>query len=142
MKTLQTAPGDNSLPEAKGKTLFIFDRIFDESSTTQEVYEGVAQESVHSVVCELNGTIFAYGETSSGKTFTIQGGNDHDAPGIMQLAARDLFGLIEQTSDRMFNVRASYVEIYEEDVKDLLKPGSPKLQVRCGVCHTWTSGCV
>ena len=83
MKTLQTAPGDNSLPEAKGKTLFILDRIFDEGSTTQEVYEGVAQESVHSVVCELNGTIFAYNQTLSGTTVTIQGGIGHDAPGIM-----------------------------------------------------------
>ena len=71
MKTLQTVPGDNSLPEAKGKTLFTFDRIFDEDNTTKEIYEDVAQEIVHSVVPGLNGTIFAYGQTSSGKTFTV-----------------------------------------------------------------------
>ena len=129
MKTLQTAPGDNSLPEAKGKTLFTFGHIFEEDSTTQEVYEGGAQEFVHPVVRGLNGTIFAYGQASSGKTFTILGGNDHDAPEIMQLAAQALFDLIEQASDRMFTVSASYVEIYDKDVKNLLKPGSPKLQV-------------
>ena len=84
----------------------------------------------------LNGTIFDYGQTSSRKTFTIQGGHDHDAPGIMQLAARDLFDMMEQVSDRIFIVRASSEEIYGEDVKGLLKPGSPKLHVLCGVCRT------
>ena len=128
-------PGDNSLPEAKDKTLFTFNRIYEEDNTTQDVYGGVAQEIVHSVVRGLNGTIFAYGKTSSGKIFTIQGGNDHDAPGIMQLAARDLFDMIEQVTDRMYIVRASYVELYDEDVENLLKLGGPKLQMFCGDYH-------
>ena len=131
MKNLQTTPGGNPLPDSKGKTFFRFDRIFDEDSTTQEVYESVAQEIVHSVVRGLNGTIFAYGQPSSGKTFTMKGGEGHDAPGIMQMAARDLFDLIEHTLDRMFIVRASYIEISEESVNDLLKPNSSNLQVLC-----------
>lgn len=130
---MQTSPDGNPLPDTKGSTFFTYDRIFDENSTTQEVYEGVARDIVHSVVRGLNGTIFAYGQTSSGKTFTMQGGDDHETPGIVQLAARDLFQQMEEAPDRMFLMRVSYLEIYQEDIKDLLNPEGSKLQVLCGI---------
>ena len=135
VKTLQTTPDGNPLPDTKGSTFFTYDRIFDEDSTTQQVYEGVAQDIVRSVVRGLNGTIFAYGQTSSGKTFTMQGDYRHDTSGIVQLAARDLFHQMEQAPDRMFLMRVSYLEIYQEDVKDLLNPESSKLQVFHGACN-------
>ena len=129
----QTSPDGNPLPDTKGSTFFTYDRIFDENSTTEEVYVGVARDIVHSVVRGLNGTIFAYGQTSSGKTFTMQGGDDHETPGIVQLAARDLFQQMEAAPDRMFLMRVSYLEIYQEDIKDLLNPEGSKLQVLCGI---------
>lgn len=125
----QTSADGNPLPDAKGSTFFTYDRIFDEDSSTKEVYEGVAREIVHSVVRGLNGTIFAYGQTSSGKTFTMQGGDNNQTPGIVQMAARDLFSLMDQTPERQFLMRVSYLEIYQEDIRDLLNPESSKLQV-------------
>lgn len=131
MHAFQTATDGNPLPDAKG-TFFTYDRIFDEDSSTQQVYEGVAQEIVHSVVRGLNGTIFAYGQTSSGKTFTMQGGDNNGTPGIVQMAARDIFEQIEGAPEREYIMRVSYLEIYQEEIKDLLNPESPKLQVRRG----------
>ena len=58
------------------------------------------------------GTIFAYGQTSSGKTHTMKG--DNDAPGIIPLAISDIFTYIEQTTSREFLLRCSYLEIYNE----------------------------
>ena len=118
MKTLQTTPGGNPPADTKGKTFFTFDRIFDEDSATQEVYKSVAQEIVHVMVTGLNGAIFAYGQTSSGNAFTMQGGDGHDTSGIMQMVTRDLFDLLEQASNRMFIVRALYVEVFGEDINN------------------------
>lgn len=134
----QTTPAGNPLPDSKGSTFFTYDRIFDERSSTQEVYDGVARGLVNSVIRGLNSTIFAYGQTSSGKTFTMQGGdNTYDNPGIVQMAARDLFSRMEETRDRVFLMRASYLEIYQEDIRDLLAPDPTVSKLQVGV---WTFG--
>lgn len=129
-RRMQTTLEGNPLPDSKGSSFFTYDRIFDEDSSTEEVYEGVARDLVQSVVRGMNSTIFAYGQTSSGKTFTMQGGGTEDSPGIVQMAARDLFNLMDATPDRVFLMRVSYLEIYQEDIKDLLRPDIAKLQVR------------
>ncbi len=74
------------------------------------------------------GTIFAYGQTSSGKTYTMHG--DESSPGLLYLASRDIFTYMAQTTSREFILRASYVEIYKEEVKDLLDPSTPTLRIR------------
>jgi hypothetical protein len=70
----------------------------------------------------FNGTIFAYGQTSSGKTHTLMG-NAAD-PGITMLSIQDVFDGIAKTPDTEFLVRISYVELYNEEIKDLLRPKS------------------
>ncbi|CAM9372644.1 unnamed protein product [Scytosiphon promiscuus] len=127
--TQQTSPDGNPLPDGKG-TFFTYDRIFDEDSSTEAVYDGVAKEIVHSVSRGMNGTIFAYGQTSSGKTFTMQGGGGEANPGIVQIATQDLFRFIQEKTDRMFLMRVSYLEIYQEEIRDLLKPENTNMQVR------------
>ena len=74
------------------------------------------------------GTIFAYGQTSSGKTYTMHG--DESSPGLLYLASKDIFDYVASTKTREFILRASYVEIYKEEVKDLLDPSTPNLRVR------------
>lgn len=109
-----------------GRNFFTFDKTFGESASTQEVYNSIARNIVHSVCNGLNGTIFAYGQTSSGKTFTMQGsgtieeGSEQGKGGIVHLAAQDIFAHIEKNADRNFLVRSSFLEIYNEDVRDLL----------------------
>ncbi|TID28811.1 hypothetical protein CANINC_002330 [Pichia inconspicua] len=97
---------------------FIFDRLFDEHSTQQDVYESTARPSVESVLEGFNSTIFAYGATGCGKTFTITG--TPDQPGIVFLALKELFMKIDNQLERDVTVEVSYLEIYNETIKDLL----------------------
>ncbi|ORY05417.1 kinesin-domain-containing protein [Basidiobolus meristosporus CBS 931.73] len=76
----------------------------------------------------VNGTIFAYGQTSSGKTFTMHGTKEE--PGIIPMAIEDIFRYILETPDREFLLRVSYLEIYNEVIKDLLNPENENLNIR------------
>ncbi|KAL3691783.1 hypothetical protein R1sor_005434 [Riccia sorocarpa] len=106
--------------------LFTFDRTYGSSSTQREVYDDVAHSIVHSVMCGYNGTILAYGQTASGKTFTMDGlDNPPEMRGIIPNAFEDIFAHIEQSqSSDHFLVRASYLEIYNEEIRDLLAQNS------------------
>jgi len=94
------------------------DRVFSEDATTQELYSSVCSKVVSSVVNGINGTVFAYGQTSSGKTHTMQGGGEER--GVLQLAAEEIFKLIEASEHTDFSLRACYMEIYNENLRDLL----------------------
>jgi centromeric protein E len=80
------------------------------------------QPIVRGVAMGQNGTVFCYGQTGSGKTYTMQGDDgSHNDVGIVQMVAGDLFKGIEETSaERDYVVRVSYIEIYNETVRDLL----------------------
>jgi centromeric protein E len=118
-----------------GRTFFTFDKTFGEDVNTVQVYDNVAKPIVSSVVSGLNGTIFAYGQTSSGKTYTMQGAGSiqqgsHSEGGIVHMAAKDIFSQINSQRERIFLVRASFLEIYNEEVRDLLSDSNQTLQVR------------
>ncbi|UIZ23602.1 hypothetical protein KXD40_007980 [Peronospora effusa] len=110
--------------------VFQYDEIFDTTSNACSMYDRVGRRIVRSTLNGINGTIFAYGQTSSGKTFTMQG--DGGMPfeveeatsrsGLLQLAIEDIFQYIETCKDRDFLLRVSFLEIYNEVVKDLLSP--------------------
>ncbi|XP_078443124.1 P-loop containing nucleoside triphosphate hydrolases superfamily protein [Wolffia australiana] len=106
---------------------FEFDRIFGDGCSTREVYEARTREIVASVVRGFNGTVFAYGQTNSGKTYTMRGSPKE--LGIIPLAVHDLFKTIEECTDREFLVRMSYMEIYNEEINDLLAPEHRRLQI-------------
>ncbi|KAL0557908.1 hypothetical protein IC582_006464 [Cucumis melo] len=91
---------------------YTFDRVFGIDSTTKQVYEEGAKEVALSVVNGINSTIFAYGQTSSGKTFTMNG--------VTQYSVADIYSYIESHQDREFVLKFSAIEIYNEAVKDLL----------------------
>jgi centromeric protein E len=123
----QTTPEGKPLPESvTGRNFFTFDKTFGEDCTTKEVYNSVAKGIVSSVCAGLNGTIFAYGQTSSGKTYTMQGsgtiqeGSSGSGGGIVHMAAQDIFQHCREQTDRVFLIRASFLEIYNEEVRDLL----------------------
>ncbi|CAK6974500.1 centromere-associated protein E [Scomber scombrus] len=97
---------------------FSFDRVFIAEETTKQLYQGIAKPLVVSAVEGYNGTIFAYGQTSSGKTFTMMGSKD--IPGVIPLAVDDVFQTIKNRPNKEFLLRVSYMEIYNETVTDLL----------------------
>ncbi|XP_034555301.1 centromere-associated protein E isoform X5 [Notolabrus celidotus] len=97
---------------------FSFDRVFTADETTNQLYLNIAKPLVVSTVEGYNGTIFAYGQTSSGKTFTMMGSSR--APGVIPLAVEDVFHTIKNCPKKEFLLRVSYMEIYNETVTDLL----------------------
>ncbi|XP_056260484.1 centromere-associated protein E isoform X2 [Seriola aureovittata] len=97
---------------------FSFDRVFIAEETTNQLYQDIAKPLVVSTVEGYNGTIFAYGQTSSGKTFTMMGSDQ--TPGVIPLAVEDVFQTIKNFPKKEFLLRVSYMEIYNETVTDLL----------------------
>ncbi|XP_036000546.1 centromere-associated protein E isoform X2 [Fundulus heteroclitus] len=97
---------------------FSFDRVFTAEESTSQLYMDIAKPLVVSTVEGYNGTIFAYGQTSSGKTFTMMGSDRN--PGVIPLAVDDVFQTIKNFPNKEFLLRVSYMEIYNETVTDLL----------------------
>lgn len=112
---------------------FTFDLVFDMDAAQTEVYNETARPIVESVLEGYNGTIFAYGQTGTGKTFTMVG-----VPGVSELSGiipnsfAHIFGHIAKCEGEVkFLVRVSYLQIYNEDVCDLLgKNPTTKLEVK------------
>ncbi|XP_042002827.1 kinesin-like protein KIN-7D, mitochondrial isoform X3 [Salvia splendens] len=119
-------------------TAYAFDRVFGPDTITEEVYGVAARPVVKSAMEGINGTVFAYGVTSSGKTHTMHG--DHDSPGIIPLAIKDVFSMIQDTPGREFLLRVSYLEIYNEVINDLLDPTGQNLRVREDAQGTYVEG--
>ena len=98
-------------------TSYQLDNVFDPSCRTKDVYDRTTRGIIESVLNGFNGTVFAYGQTSSGKTHTMQGSAEE--PGIIPLAVHDVFDSIDRSEGREFLVRVSYLEIYNEQMVDL-----------------------
>ncbi|NWQ73509.1 CENPE protein, partial [Columbina picui] len=109
---------NNTISEVNGTKVFTYDRIFHSSDNTQQLYESVAVPIIQSAVQGYNGTIFAYGQTASGKTYTMMG--NQYSPGIIPKAIQHVFKIICEIPDREFLLRVSYMEIYNETITDLL----------------------
>ncbi|XP_070067673.1 centromere-associated protein E isoform X2 [Drosophila takahashii] len=106
---------------------YVFDYVFDEGTNNQEVFDRMAKHIVHACMQGFNGTIFAYGQTSSGKTYTMMG--DGQNPGVMVLAAKEIFQQISSQTERDFLLRVGYIEIYNEKIYDLLNKKNQDLKI-------------
>ncbi|XP_073897071.1 centromere-associated protein E isoform X10 [Macaca fascicularis] len=109
---------NNAIYQVDGSKSFNFDRVFHGNETTKNVYEEIAAPIIDSAIQGYNGTIFAYGQTASGKTYTMMGSEDH--LGVTPRAIHDIFQKIKKFPDREFLLRVSYMEIYNETITDLL----------------------
>ncbi|XP_065559339.1 kinesin-2b-like [Artemia franciscana] len=96
-------------------------------ATNRDVYEKVTKPLVDSAFNGFNATIFAYGQTSSGKTHTMMGSKTER--GVLELVVNEIFDGIESNPDREYLLRVSFIEIYQEQITDLLT-GSTRLKVR------------
>lgn len=100
---------------------FAFDRIFDQNASQGEVYESTTRSLLDNVLDGYNATVFAYGATGCGKTHTITG--TAQQPGIIFLTMQELFERIDERSgEKSTEVTLSYLEIYNETIRDLLVP--------------------
>ncbi|XP_016014593.2 centromere-associated protein E isoform X3 [Rousettus aegyptiacus] len=109
---------NNAIYQVDGSKSFNFDRVFHSNETTKNVYEEIAVPIIDSAIQGYNGTVFAYGQTASGKTYTMMGSDDY--LGVIPRAIHDIFQKIKKFPDREFLLRVSYMEIYNETITDLL----------------------
>eukprot|EP00736_Rhodelphis_marinus_P008000 Rmarinus@m.7700 len=128
----ESVPDENGEPTVYATHGFTFDRVYGERSTQREVYENTARAAVHSSLQGYNATIIAYGQTGTGKTYTMEGKSTTEEVGIIPRAMEEIFYSIDQASkpDKKFLVRASYLQIYNEVISDLLQPEQTNLAIR------------
>uniref|UniRef100_H2ZLU3 Kinesin-like protein n=1 Tax=Ciona savignyi TaxID=51511 RepID=H2ZLU3_CIOSA len=112
---------------------FTFDAIYDWNCTQSDIFEETFHPLLDSVLNGFNGTIFAYGQTGTGKTFTMEGcvRSDQELRGAIPRSFEHVYKHIARTKDQQYLVRASYLEIYQEDIRDLLsKDQSKRLELK------------
>ena len=120
---------------------FTFDNCYGADSLQTQVYEDLGRPIVAQALDGFNGTIFAYGQTGSGKSFSMMGADD--SKGIIPQLNEDLFEklaekmeMLERNAEKQNTnaktkvmVTVSFLEVYNEDIKDLLNPSENKLQI-------------
>ncbi|KAI1890280.1 hypothetical protein AGOR_G00152120 [Albula goreensis] len=112
--------------------VFTFDSVYDWDSKQLELYDESFRPLVDSVLMGFNGTIFAYGQTGTGKTYTMEGvRNDPEKQGVIPNSFEHIFTHISRSQNQQYLVRASYLEIYQEEIRDLLfKDQSRRLELK------------
>lgn len=99
-------------PDKTRDQKYNLDHIFSPKQSTRVIYEVTTQGLIRKLVNGFNSTVFAYGQTSSGKTHTMRG--TPEEPGIIPMAVQEVFSIIESLQDREFLLRVSYMEVGSE----------------------------
>ncbi|KAK6307798.1 kinesin family member 5Aa isoform X2 [Coregonus clupeaformis] len=126
---IPTFLGDDSV--SVGGRSYVFDRVFPTNTTQEQVYNTCAKQIVKDVLGGYNGTIFAYGQTASGKTHTMEGKlHDPNQMGIIPRIAEDIFNHIFGMDENLeFHIKVSYFEVYMDKIRDLLDVTKTNLAV-------------
>lgn len=117
--------------EKENNKTFTYDDVFPMESTQKSIYQASAFGIVENVIGGYNGTIFAYGQTGCGKTFTMMGNPKNDTlKGIIPRTFSQIMNIISERTELEFLVRVSFLEIYNENIRDLLGDPDRKLEVK------------
>lgn len=122
---VQTTKTGVPLTSKNGKTHFTFTKSFDVHSSNREVYTNICQNTVNCFLRGINGAIIVYGQSASGKTFTMQGMrkmgmNNIEQKGVIQMAAMDIFEHVRKRScQQNISIFMSMFEVYNQDTNDL-----------------------
>lgn len=121
-KFIPKFPSDSEEAISVGGKVYVYDKVFKPNASQEDVYMGAAYHIVQDVLSGYNGTVFAYGQTSSGKTHTMEGiFGENDKQGIIPRMVQDIFNHIyNMDADLEFHIKVSYFEIYNEKIRDLL----------------------
>lgn len=111
---------------------FTFDRVFDTNSRQTDVFDFSIRSTVDDILNGYNGTVFAYGQTGAGKSYTMMGADidDEEQRGIIPRIVEQMFASILRSPGNIeYTVRVSYMEIYMEKIRDLLAPQNDNLPI-------------
>lgn len=101
---------------------YAFDFSFNESSSQEEIYEKSVKQYIKRVIMGYNSTIFAYGATGAGKTYTMLG--TAEIPGIIPRVIQQLLECVTSDKNSIYQIKLSFIEVYNENLRDLLNPES------------------
>ncbi|EGZ16075.1 hypothetical protein PHYSODRAFT_506643 [Phytophthora sojae] len=123
---VQCKPHSSEVAVVKRKT-YTFDRVFGQYSTQKDVFTSVVRPAVDEALAGYNCTVFAYGQTGTGKTYTMQGdlSPSSETAGVIPRSVRCIFDALEASGEE-FSVRVSFLQLYNEELKDLLDPDTDK----------------
>jgi kinesin family protein 1/kinesin family protein 3/17 len=108
---------------------FTYDRSYFWDTKSNEVYRELCEPLLEKAMDGYNATVFAYGQTGAGKTYSMTG--TEEEPGVIPLMHQDMFSRIEAAPPNLqFFVTVSYLEIYQEVIYDLLNPSGKDMKVR------------
>ncbi|KAK4134137.1 kinesin-domain-containing protein [Trichocladium antarcticum] len=116
--------------EAQGS--FTFDRVFDMSCMQADIFDFSIKPTVDDILNGYNGTVFAYGQTGAGKSYTMMGNSidDEDGKGVIPRIVEQIFtNILSSAANIEYTVRVSYMEIYMEKIRDLLAPQNDNLPI-------------
>ncbi|KAL9577763.1 MAG: hypothetical protein Q9212_006160, partial [Teloschistes hypoglaucus] len=111
---------------------FTFDRVFDTRSRQTDVFDFSIRSTVDDILNGYNGTVFAYGQTGAGKSYTMMGADidDEEQRGIIPRIVEQMFtSILRSPGNIEYTVRVSYMEIYMEKIRDLLVPQNDNLPI-------------
>jgi len=127
---------ENPSEVTKKEKIFVFDNAFAEAKSTEEIYKETLTPALENMIQGFNSTVFAYGMTGAGKTHTMFGdiynstGGMQLNPGLVNLMVRDIFQTFtNESTNYEFFMKMSYIEIYNEQIRDLLNPSAENLMV-------------
>ncbi|SLM39242.1 kinesin heavy chain [Lasallia pustulata] len=121
-----------NISSREGPAAFTFDRVFDTRSRQTDVFNFSIRNTVDDILNGYNGTVFAYGQTGAGKSYTMMGSDidDDESKGIIPRIVEQIFASILMSPGNIeYTVRVSYMEIYMEKIRDLLAPQNDNLPV-------------
>ncbi|XP_055959076.1 uncharacterized protein LOC126808622 [Patella vulgata] len=113
--------------------LYTFDCVYDENATTYEINDEISSPIVQAAMTGFHGTVFAYGQSGSGKTYSMSG--DNMSPGLIALAIDEIFEYINQAPNKEFLLRVTYMEIYNEKISDLLSSEDKVIKIQENTDH-------
>ena len=123
---------DSSKNKSENFQTFTYDSVFSPETEQETIFNIVAKPLINSALEGINGTIFCYGQTASGKTYTMEGiHNDTKLMGVIPRMMQYVFLLIEKAnSDIEYSVKCQYYQIYNEKIQDLLDTRKTDLSIR------------
>uniref|UniRef100_K3WG29 Kinesin motor domain-containing protein n=1 Tax=Globisporangium ultimum (strain ATCC 200006 / CBS 805.95 / DAOM BR144) TaxID=431595 RepID=K3WG29_GLOUD len=126
---VQCKTNTNEIVVTKRKN-YSFDKVYGQYSTQKDVFKATVRPVVDEALAGYNCTVFAYGQTGTGKTHTMQGNlsPDDDMAGIIPRCVRYIFDALQSMSQE-YSVKVSFLQLYNEELKDLLAPESKKLRL-------------
>ena len=120
-----------TITNLKTKEIFNFDSVITPSMSNKDIFEKLIKQNLINLLKGINVSIFAYGQTSTGKTFTMKG-EPKSNEGLIPLSIKEIFNSLnnKESSISKYLVKVSYIEIYNETVNDLIDPSKKNLEIR------------